>query len=89
MSPEWFTYLSQDLVWTTLLLALPVIVVSLVVGLGVSVFQTVFGIQEQTLSFAPRLLAVAATFLFGLPWFLSVSLGFTARMLAHLQELAH
>ena len=88
MATQWFIYLMQDLVWTTVLLTAPIIGVSLLVGLLVSMLQTVFGLQEQTLSFAPRLMAVAATLLVGLPWFLSVSMAFTARMLQYMIETA-
>lgn len=88
MASEWFVYLMQDLVWTTVLLTAPIIGVSLLIGILVSMLQTIFGLQEQTLSFAPRLIAVAATFLVGLPWFLSVGMAFTARMLQYMNEVA-
>ena len=45
--------------WMALLLSAPVVVVSLVVGLLISIGQTVTSIQEQTLAFAPRIVAVA------------------------------
>jgi flagellar biosynthetic protein FliQ len=50
--------LSKDLLWTGLLLVGPAVITSLVVGLVVSIIQTITSIQEQTLSFAPRILAV-------------------------------
>ena len=50
--------LGRELLLTAMLLALPTVLVSLVVGLLISIFQTITSIQEQTLSFAPRILAV-------------------------------
>lgn len=72
--------IGRDLMFTTILLALPTIVASLVVGIAISVFQTITSIQEQTLSFAPRIIAVAIVIVFTLPWTLRVLVNFTLRM---------
>jgi len=57
--------ITQELFLVSLLVALPALVVSLVVGLAVSLFQTVTSIQDQTLSYVPRIvlvgLAIVAT----------------------------
>jgi flagellar biosynthetic protein FliQ len=73
--------IGQDLFYTVMLLALPALVVSLVVGLIVSILQAITSIQEQTLSFAPRLLAVGLVILFTMTWALHVAVHFTVRML--------
>lgn len=70
-----------------MLVAGPVLVVSLVIGLLVSVLQTVTQIQEQTLSFVPKLLGVAAMFLVGLPWMLQVLVEYTQRLFRSLPAL--
>lgn len=70
-----------------MLVAGPVLVVSLVIGLLVSVLQTVTQIQEQTLSFLPKLLGVAAVFLVGLPWMLQVLVEYTQRLFRSLPAL--
>jgi flagellar biosynthetic protein FliQ len=72
--------IGRDLMFTTILLALPTIMASLVVGILISVFQTITSIQEQTLSFAPRIIAVAIVIVFTLPWTLRVLVNFTLRM---------
>lgn len=54
-----------------LLLTAPVVVVSLVVGLVISIGQTVTSIQEQTLSFAPRIVAVVALLIWLSNWYLT------------------
>jgi flagellar biosynthesis protein FliQ len=64
--------LARSAIFTALLLAGPLLLVALGVGLLVSVVQAVTQIQEQTLSFVPKLFAVAAVFLLALPWMLQV-----------------
>ena len=72
--------IGRDLLFTAILLSLPTIIASLAVGLLISVFQTVTSIQEQTLSFAPRIIAVALVIVFTLPWTLKVLVNFSLRM---------
>ena len=86
MTAAQILYIAQDLLVTTLLLALPAVGVSLVVGVLISLFQAVTSLQEQTLSFAPRILAVSLTIVATLPWSLHVATSFTARMMSHFVE---
>lgn len=69
-----------------LLLATPVVVVSLVVGLTISIAQTVTSIQEQTLSFAPRIVAVVGIVIFLTPWYLNTLRNFTITMFERMAE---
>jgi flagellar biosynthesis protein FliQ len=80
--------IARDLLMTAMLLSLPAVGASLLVGLAVSILQTITSIQEQTLSFAPRLIAVGAIVLLTLPWSLQIAHGFTLRMIARLAEAA-
>ena len=58
--------ISSDAIYTIVITAAPVLLVSLVVGLIVSIFQTVTSIQEQTLTFVPKILAIfVALLIFG------------------------
>jgi flagellar biosynthetic protein FliQ len=57
--------------------ALPLLLIGLVVGLVVSIFQAVTQIQEQTLVFIPKVLALAAVLLIGGPWMLNQLLSYT------------
>ena len=59
----------------------PPILISLAVGLAVSIFQTVTSVQEQTLSFAPRIVAVGMVLLIALPWILTLLTSFMTRMM--------
>ena len=63
--------------WVTLQISLPVLGVSLVVGLLVSIFQAVTQLQEPTLTFIPKVLAVVVVIVIAGPWMLNTMLGFT------------
>jgi flagellar biosynthetic protein FliQ len=76
----------RDLLLTALVLTLPSVAASLLVGGVISVLQTVTSIQEQTLSFAPRIIAVALVMIVTLPWSLKMAMGFTSRMMFHMLE---
>ena len=80
--------LGRELLYTALLLALPTLAVSLVVGLAISVLQTVTSIQEQTLSFVPRMFAVGLVVVFTMPWALQLATYFTVHMLWRAAEVA-
>lgn len=78
--------IGRDLLLTALILSLPAVAVSLVVGGLISVFQTITSIQEQTLTFAPRIVAVALVLMGTLPWTLKVAVAFTSRMMQRMLE---
>jgi flagellar biosynthesis protein FliQ len=79
--------LGRELLYTALLLALPALAVSLLVGLVVSIFQTITSIQEQTLTFVPRVVAVGLALVLSMSWILQVAIHFTMRMLAQAAEV--
>jgi flagellar biosynthetic protein FliQ len=64
----------------TLTIALPLLVVGLVVGVLISIVQAVTQIQEQTLSFVPKLLAIAAVLIIGGPWMVDVLTQYTREL---------
>jgi len=68
-------------------LAAPILLVSLVIGLGVSVFQSVTQVQEATLSFVPKVLGVAVVVLFAGHWMLSQVIQFTQQLFDQLPSL--
>jgi flagellar biosynthetic protein FliQ len=72
--------MGADLLLTTLLLIAPAVITSLVVGLVVSILQALTSIQEQTMTFAPRIVAVSLVMIFTLPWMIQVVVNFTQRM---------
>lgn len=76
--------LARDLVWTTLLLAGPVLIVALVVGVLVSLFQALTSVQEQTVGVVFKLLAVMGAMLLLLIPALEILRGYAERVLADL-----
>lgn len=66
--------------WVTLQISMPVLGVSLVVGLLVSIFQAVTQLQEPTLTFIPKILAVVVVIVVAGPWMLNTMLGYTIEL---------
>ncbi len=73
-------YLAKEALMTALMLGGPILGVSLLVGLLVSIFQAMTQIQEQTLTFIPKILAIALVMLLLGPWMLNVITGFTTNL---------
>ena len=80
MSPELIMTLGQETIKTTLLLAAPLLICALVVGLIVSIFQAVTQINEATLSFIPKIVAICVMMIFCAPWMLDVITKFTTTL---------
>jgi flagellar biosynthetic protein FliQ len=72
--------IGKDALRTALLVAGPALIVSLVVGLIISVFQVVTSLQDQTIAFVPKVIAVMVVVAISFPWMLQVMLSFTTRM---------
>lgn len=81
------TDLARNAIMVAAMLAAPMLIVALIIGLLVSIFQTVTQIQEQTLSFVPKLAGVGITFLVALPWMLQLLVEYTAQLLRSLPTL--
>jgi flagellar biosynthetic protein FliQ len=88
MSQEMVLTLARDTLQTTLMIAGPLLLIALVSGIVVSIAQVVTSIQDMTISFVPRMLAVFVSFLILLPWFLSLLIAFAARLFGHLERFA-
>jgi flagellar biosynthesis protein FliQ len=72
--------LAREALKTAIYVAAPALVVSMVVGLTISVFQVVTSLQDQTVAFVPKVLAVMVVVVLSFPWMMRVMLGFTAKM---------
>ncbi len=73
--------LGIDTFQTSLYVALPTLIVSLFVGLIISIFQATTQINEMTLSFIPKILAVVIVLILTMPWMLNIMSEFTERMI--------
>ena len=76
--------LARDLLMTTVLIAGPILLVGLFVGVGVSLFQALTSVQEQTMSFVPKMLAVMLAVLVLLAPALQLLRDFTHRVFSEL-----
>lgn len=80
--------LVQQALLTFIMLALPILIVSIVVGLLVSILQATTSIQEQTLTFVPKMIAMIAVMYFLGNWMLMYLSDFTVRLFNILPSLA-
>jgi flagellar biosynthetic protein FliQ len=87
VTPEYVIQLGQDTLLLVLYLGGPVLIVALVVGLGVSIFQAVTQVHEMTLTFIPKILAVGATLIITLPWMMQRMVDFTRQLLMSIPAL--
>lgn len=79
--------IGRQAIETTLMLSGPLLLVALLVGLIISIFQAATQINEATLSFIPKLVAVFAALLLAGPWMLQVILSFMRKMLESIPNI--
>jgi flagellar biosynthetic protein FliQ len=83
MTTEQVIRITQELFLISLLVAMPALVISLIVGLVVSIFQTVTSIQDQTLSYVPRIILVGLIIVLTLGFSLQQAAEFAKRMIGY------
>lgn len=88
MSENMIMAVLKDAITTGLLVAAPILIVSIVVGLIVSIFQATTQIQEQTLTFVPKIIAAAVIGLIAGPWMLHTVVSFTQRIFEKILTIA-
>lgn len=71
---------ARDTIWVIVKTAVPILLVSMIVGLIISLFQTLTSIQEQTLTFVPKLLAILITLMVMGTWILNEIVSFMDRL---------
>ena len=86
MSSEFVLALAQKGIYTILLVSGPLLILALAVGLMVSIFQATTQIQEQTLAFIPKIVAVFVGHIFFGPWMLTKMIEFTADLFQNLNQ---
>ncbi len=89
MTIETVTELGRQAIETTMLVSAPILGLSLVVGLMVSTFQAMTQINEATLTFVPKVLAVFAATLLFLPWMMGVLIAFMTHIITSIPTLIH
>jgi len=76
--------LGTQMIWTALKLAAPILFVAMAVGLVISVFQVITQIQEMSLTFVPKMVAVALTIIVLGPWMLSTVVQFSRGLIGNI-----
>ena len=89
MSSSFALYLGRYTLETALLLAAPILLTCLIVGLVVTLLQAVTSIRDMTLTIVPKLLAVGAVILLFGAWSLEVILKFTTDIFSYVQNIGH
>jgi flagellar biosynthetic protein FliQ len=84
MTPDFVIGFARGAVEMTLMIAMPMLGIGLLVGLSVGLFQAVTQIQEMTLTFIPKILAVFAALIFFGPWLLNKITGYTANLITNI-----
>jgi flagellar biosynthetic protein FliQ len=80
MTTDYITGFFYEAIKVTLLLSAPMLLAGLLVGLLVSIFQSVTSINEMTLTFIPKMLAVALALIVFFPWMMQTLVAFTEQM---------
>jgi flagellar biosynthesis protein FliQ len=89
MTPELVTELGRQALETTILVSAPILGISLLVGLAVSAFQAMTQLNEATLSFVPKVLALFGAILVFMPWMLSVLTSYMTNLLINIPNYIH
>ena len=87
MTPETVTTIGQQALWVTMLIAAPLLLSALGVGLLVGMFQAATQINEMTLSFIPKLLVLVLALVLAGPWMLSVIMNYTTNLMDQIPSL--
>jgi flagellar biosynthetic protein FliQ len=83
MSIEFVNFIIQKMILTVLYLSAPPLIASLAIGLIISVFQAVTQLQDQTITFVPKIIVVIVVLLIFGPWMLNILVDFATAILTH------
>jgi flagellar biosynthesis protein FliQ len=87
MNPAYATDLLKMLMTSAVTLAAPILLTAMVIGLAVSLFQSVTSIQEQTLTFVPKVLAIVLLLILLMPWMLRTLVEFASVMISKMPQM--
>ena len=87
MIPEFVTGFFLEAIKITIILAAPMLLAGLVTGLLISIFQAATSINEMTMTFIPKMLAVAVALLIAFPWMLQVLIDFLRNLLISMPDM--
>lgn len=87
MTPEFVINIGRQAIETTLMVAAPMLIAALVIGLIISIFQAATQINEQTMTFIPKIVGVFVTLLIFAPWILQKVSAFVIMIFAQLPNI--
>jgi flagellar biosynthetic protein FliQ len=87
MTPQSVLTMMQQALWVTALVSAPLLLTALVVGLVVSILQAATQINEMTLSFIPKLIAMFAALILAGPWILSTLMDYVQRLFTSIPQM--
>lgn len=87
MTPQYVIALGKEAIMLTLTVSAPMLILGLIVGLAISIFQAVTQIHEMTLTFVPKIVAVGLALLIFFPWIINLLVGFTTRLFEQIPTL--
>ncbi len=87
MTSQYVIALGKEAIMLTLMVSAPMLILGLIVGLAISVFQAVTQINEMTLTFVPKIIAVGLALLICFPWIINMLVGFTTRLFTSIPTL--
>ena len=88
MDIQYVISLGRSAIYTVLLVASPMLIFSLMVGLVIAILQGVTQIHEMTLTFIPKIIAVAVALIIFLPWIMTTIIGFTSQLFMTIPTIA-
>jgi flagellar biosynthetic protein FliQ len=87
MNPEFAIELLKEMIYQALAIAAPILITAMIIGLCISLFQAVTTINEQTLTFVPKALAVIGILLLLLPWIVRSLVEFTTAVIQKMPQM--
>jgi flagellar biosynthetic protein FliQ len=87
MNPQFATELLKALMLEAVAIATPILLTAMVIGLAISLFQSVTSIQEQTLAFVPKALGIVALLIILMPWLLRTLVEFATAMIEKMPQM--
>ncbi len=81
MDPQSVIDLAREALWTTLIVASPVLIAALLVGLVIGLLQAMTQVQEQSLAFVPKIIVMLLVLSISLPWLISRMVQYTSTLI--------
>ena len=87
MTPDFVVGFAKNAIELTLLLSMPMLGIGLIVGVVISIIQAATQIQEMTLSFIPKILAIFLALLVSFPWLMDKMITFTRQLIENIPNI--